>query len=170
MNCLYFLSSQLNLFTLLLTRREVLFYVCKLSHWQIKKITFIGASWHCKRCVDQRYRVAAAENRALKRSDLLRFKGGQQRRQQQELTPPCDVGFNKIFVIFSYTYDQKHKIFPCKSIFIFRLHPLHRRQHRMLGKIRMRYTVIVVKKVIGLRKYVNLFCNYVSMLFLNTNK
>ncbi|XP_063546897.1 uncharacterized protein LOC134754533 isoform X1 [Cydia strobilella] len=50
-----------------------------------------GASWHCKRCVDQRYRVAAAENRALKRSDLLRFKGGQQRRQQQELTPPCDT-------------------------------------------------------------------------------
>ncbi|XP_068628813.1 metal-response element-binding transcription factor 2 isoform X2 [Battus philenor] len=51
-----------------------------------------GASWHCKRCVDQRYRVAAAENRALKRSDLFRFKGGQQRRQQQELTPPCDTG------------------------------------------------------------------------------
>ncbi|XP_037300386.1 uncharacterized protein LOC115441877 isoform X2 [Manduca sexta] len=50
-----------------------------------------GASWHCKRCVDQRYRVAAAENRALKRSDLFRFKGGQQRRQQQELTPPCDT-------------------------------------------------------------------------------
>lgn len=49
-----------------------------------------GASWHCKRCVDQRYRVAAAENRALKRSDLFRFKG--QRRQQQDLTPPCDVG------------------------------------------------------------------------------
>lgn len=36
--------------------------------------------------------MAAAENRALKRSDLFRFKGGQQRRQQQELTPPCDVG------------------------------------------------------------------------------
>ncbi|CAH2068460.1 unnamed protein product, partial [Iphiclides podalirius] len=50
-----------------------------------------GASWHCKRCVDQRYRVAAAENRAMKRSDLFRFKGGQQRRQQQELTPPCDT-------------------------------------------------------------------------------
>ncbi|KAJ8734688.1 hypothetical protein PYW08_013938 [Mythimna loreyi] len=50
-----------------------------------------GASWHCKRCVDQRYRVAAAENRALKRSDMFRFKGGQQRRQQQELTPPCDT-------------------------------------------------------------------------------
>ncbi|XP_046970440.1 uncharacterized protein LOC124537605 isoform X1 [Vanessa cardui] len=50
-----------------------------------------GASWHCKRCVDQRYRVAAAENRASKRSDLFRFKGGQQRRQQQELTPPCDT-------------------------------------------------------------------------------
>ncbi|CAG9783117.1 unnamed protein product [Diatraea saccharalis] len=50
-----------------------------------------GASWHCKRCVDQRYRVAAAENRALKRTDLFRFKGGQQRRQQQELTPPCDT-------------------------------------------------------------------------------
>ncbi|XP_026764151.1 uncharacterized protein LOC113522608 isoform X1 [Galleria mellonella] len=50
-----------------------------------------GASWNCKRCVDQRYRVAAAENRALKRSDLFRFKGGQQRRQQQELTPPCDT-------------------------------------------------------------------------------
>ncbi|KAJ0181088.1 hypothetical protein K1T71_003173 [Dendrolimus kikuchii] len=50
-----------------------------------------GASWHCKRCVDQRYRVAAAENRALKRSDFFRFKGGQQRRQQQELTPPCDT-------------------------------------------------------------------------------
>ncbi|XP_041974166.1 metal-response element-binding transcription factor 2 isoform X2 [Aricia agestis] len=50
-----------------------------------------GASWHCKRCVDQRYRVAAAENRALKRSDLIRCKGGQQRRQQQELTPPCDT-------------------------------------------------------------------------------
>ncbi|XP_034841456.1 polycomb protein Pcl [Maniola hyperantus] len=50
-----------------------------------------GASWHCKRCVEQRYRVAAAENRALKRSDLFRFKGGQQRRQQQELTPPCDT-------------------------------------------------------------------------------
>ncbi|XP_049887181.1 uncharacterized protein LOC126381755 isoform X3 [Pectinophora gossypiella] len=49
-----------------------------------------GASWHCKRCVDQRYRVAAAENRASKRSDLFRFKGGQQRRQQ-ELTPPCDT-------------------------------------------------------------------------------
>ncbi|XP_014357923.2 uncharacterized protein LOC106710398 isoform X1 [Papilio machaon] len=50
-----------------------------------------GASWHCKRCVDQRYRVAAAENRALKRSDLFRYKGGQQRRQHQELTPPCDT-------------------------------------------------------------------------------
>ncbi|OWR53103.1 uncharacterized protein LOC116766762 isoform X2 [Danaus plexippus] len=50
-----------------------------------------GASWHCKRCVDQRYRVAAAENRASKRSDLFRYKGGQQRRQQQELTPPCDT-------------------------------------------------------------------------------
>lgn len=50
-----------------------------------------GASWHCKRCTDQRYRVAAAENRALKRSDLFRLKGGQQRRQQQELTPPCDT-------------------------------------------------------------------------------
>ncbi|XP_053600957.1 metal-response element-binding transcription factor 2 [Plodia interpunctella] len=50
-----------------------------------------GASWHCKRCVDQRYRVAAAENRASKRSDLFRFKGGPQRRQQQELTPPCDT-------------------------------------------------------------------------------
>ncbi|XP_026725888.1 uncharacterized protein LOC113492583 [Trichoplusia ni] len=51
-----------------------------------------GASWHCKRCVDQRYRVAAAENRALKRScDIFRFKGGHQRRQQQELTPPCDT-------------------------------------------------------------------------------
>ncbi|XP_073942393.1 polycomb protein Pcl isoform X2 [Choristoneura fumiferana] len=50
-----------------------------------------GASWHCKRCVDQRYRVAAAENRALKRSDLFRFKGGQQRRQHQELMPPCDT-------------------------------------------------------------------------------
>ncbi|XP_045507280.1 uncharacterized protein LOC123703394 isoform X1 [Colias croceus] len=50
-----------------------------------------GASWNCKRCVDQRYRVAAAENRALKRSDLFRFKGGQQRRQQQELIPPCDT-------------------------------------------------------------------------------
>lgn len=50
---------------------------------------FPGASWHCKRCVDQRYRVAAAENRASKRSDLFRFKGGQQRRQQE--TPPCDV-------------------------------------------------------------------------------
>ncbi|XP_022115777.2 polycomb protein Pcl [Pieris rapae] len=50
-----------------------------------------GASWHCKRCVDQRYRVAAAENRASKRTDLFRFKGGQQRRQQQELTPPCDT-------------------------------------------------------------------------------
>ncbi|XP_023939056.1 uncharacterized protein LOC112046596 [Bicyclus anynana] len=50
-----------------------------------------GASWHCKRCVDQRYRVAAAENRALKRTDLFRFKGGQQRRQQQELTAPCDT-------------------------------------------------------------------------------
>ncbi|XP_072936225.1 polycomb protein Pcl isoform X2 [Epargyreus clarus] len=49
-----------------------------------------GASWHCKRCVDQRYRVAAAENRALKRSDLFRFKG-QHRRQQQELNPPCDT-------------------------------------------------------------------------------
>ncbi|XP_050665325.1 metal-response element-binding transcription factor 2 isoform X2 [Leptidea sinapis] len=50
-----------------------------------------GASWHCKRCVDQRYRVAAAENRALKRTDLFRFKGGQQRRQQQELTQPYDT-------------------------------------------------------------------------------
>lgn len=39
-----------------------------------------GAAWHCRRCVDQRYRVAAAENRALRR------------RQQQDLTPPCDVG------------------------------------------------------------------------------
>lgn len=58
----------------------------------LNKINITGASWHCKRCVDQRYRVAAAENRALKRSDLFRFKGGQQRRQQQELTPPCDVG------------------------------------------------------------------------------
>lgn len=59
----------------------------------IKLWSFSGASWHCKRCVDQRYRVAAAENRALKRSDLFRFKGGQQRRQQQELTPPCDVRY-----------------------------------------------------------------------------
>ncbi|CAH0722440.1 unnamed protein product, partial [Brenthis ino] len=48
-----------------------------------------GASWHCKRCVDQRYRVAAAENRALKRSDIFRFKG--QRRAPQDLTPPCDT-------------------------------------------------------------------------------
>ncbi|KAI5642516.1 PHD-finger domain-containing protein [Phthorimaea operculella] len=48
-----------------------------------------GASWHCKRCVDQRYRVAAAENRASKRSDLFRFKG--QQRRQQDLTPPCDT-------------------------------------------------------------------------------
>lgn len=48
-----------------------------------------GASWHCKRCMDQRYRVAAAENRALKRSDFFRFKGGQLK-QQQELPPPCD--------------------------------------------------------------------------------
>lgn len=52
------------------------------------------------------------------------------------------------------------KYFHVKSIFIFRLHPLRRQQHRMRGKIRMRYTVIVVKKVIGLRKYVNLFCDY----------
>lgn len=61
-----------------------------LTHTQCS-LYYAGASWHCKRCTDQRYRVAAAENRALKRSDLFRLKGGQQRRQQQELTPPCDV-------------------------------------------------------------------------------
>ncbi|KOB68883.1 Metal-response element-binding transcription factor 2, partial [Operophtera brumata] len=35
--------------------------------------------------------VAAAENRALKRSDMLRLKGSQHRRQHQDLTPPCDT-------------------------------------------------------------------------------
>lgn len=67
-----------------------------------------GASWHCKRCVDQRYRVAAAENRALKRSDLFRFKGGQQRRQQQELTPPCDTASTTSSVASDTGKEQEH--------------------------------------------------------------
>ncbi|XP_075986596.1 polycomb protein Pcl isoform X2 [Anticarsia gemmatalis] len=67
-----------------------------------------GASWHCKRCVDQRYRVAAAENRALKRSDLFRFKGGQQRRQQQELTPPCDTASTTSSAASDVGKDQEH--------------------------------------------------------------
>lgn len=67
-----------------------------------------GASWHCKRCVDQRYRVAAAENRALKRSDLFRFKGGQQRRQQQELTPPCDTASTTSSTASDAGKEQEH--------------------------------------------------------------
>ncbi|CAB3237091.1 unnamed protein product [Arctia plantaginis] len=67
-----------------------------------------GASWHCKRCVDQRYRVAAAENRALKRSDLFRYKGGQQRRQHQELTPPCDTASTTSSVTSDTGKDQEH--------------------------------------------------------------
>lgn len=88
----------------------------------------VGASWHCKRCVDQRYKVAAAENRALKRSDLFRFKGGQQRRQQQELTPPCDVSNKKQMSSHLWLVKiSRDYYFPHVCL----LHLLHRFQERL---------------------------------------
>ncbi|GBP76933.1 Metal-response element-binding transcription factor 2 [Eumeta japonica] len=68
-----------------------------------------GTSWHCRRCVDQRYRVAAAESRALKRSDFCRFKGSQHRRRQ-DLTPPCDTASTTSSTAsdFGRTQNTKH--------------------------------------------------------------
>lgn len=53
-----------------------------------------GASWHCRRCVEQRYRVAAAENKALRRAELLRLKGHAPRRPQLATFSPPNAAWD----------------------------------------------------------------------------